>query len=154
MCSTRQSSQCIWDRRKKGQSAAVVSVDPWIPMAGVAQWPSLIVCTVCVPTQKCTHVRLLLNATEIQTLELRNRRRHKWFPHWSVPLAPIFPADICCTKSGSGGLYEHSYYRSWSRLSGEPGEGNENLISAFQHRRAFGTKVDTDTKPVYVFLRL
>lgn len=40
MCSTHQSSRYVWDLSKKGESAASASVDPHIPIAGVAEWPT------------------------------------------------------------------------------------------------------------------
>lgn len=44
MCSTHQSFRYIWDLSEKRESAASVSVDPQIPIAGVAEWPSSLDC--------------------------------------------------------------------------------------------------------------
>lgn len=67
MCSAHQSSRYIWDLGEKGESAASVSVDPRIPIAGVAEWPSIQGFAGSLPhdmspTRKwacCTHVQLL-----------------------------------------------------------------------------------------------
>lgn len=133
MCSTHQSSRYVWDLSKKGESAASASVDPHIPIAGVAEWPTSLDHILgfrgslphdwraCVPTRKWTcytHVQLLQRgtATEIPMLNLGCRCEHilhSRFSHWSLPLSPIFPAGISCrgwicTKSASG---DHTYNR-------------------------------------------
>lgn len=133
MCSTHQSPRYVWDLSKKGESAASASVDPHIPIAGVAEWPTSLDHILgfrgslphdwraCVPTRKWTcytHVQLLQRgtATEIPMLNLGCRCEHilhSRFSHWSLPLSPIFPAGISCggwicTKSASG---DHTYNR-------------------------------------------
>lgn len=122
------------DVREKGESAASVSVDPRIPIAGVGDRSGSLDCILgfvgihdlhaCVPTRKwacCTYVQLsqIGIAREMPVLSLGYQCRSiqlMVFFHWSLPLSPIFPHEICfwdqiCTKSASE---DHTF--NWQHL--------------------------------------
>lgn len=127
----------IWE--KKGESAATysVSVDPQIPIAGVAQWPTSLDCiqgfvglyhmtymhVSSYGNEPFAHLQLLQTgmATEIPVLNLGyqcGHILHNRFIQWTLPLSPIFPAGTYCKRwictkpvSEDDTFNQHSNYR-------------------------------------------
>lgn len=132
-------------KREGGRrSAAGASVDPQIPIAGVAEWPTSLDCILgfaghMTPThehERVVHMYSWLQKYQRSTDTFCTRG-------FLIDLSHYHPYSLLASRMKDGftqslplGDHTHSgwsYYRPRSCLSGEPGVSNKNLISAFQH---------------------